>query len=107
MAEINPKNTEPVKLLGSKEAKQAQLRELEERMGAADFWTDKVAAQAVLREISQLKDEILGAEKYDKGDAIFTIFLVPAVMTPRTFRACFLKCIASMRRDKVGILHVA
>lgn len=58
----------------SKEAKQAKLRELEERMNSADFWTDKVAAQAVLREIAQLKDEILGAEKYDKGDAIFTIF---------------------------------
>src|ERR1035437_2793642 len=58
----------------SKEALQTKLRELEERMGSADFWNDKVAAQAVLREISQLKDDILGAEKYDKGDAIFTIF---------------------------------
>lgn len=63
MVELNPK-----------EAKQAKLRELEDRMGSADFWNDKVAAQAVLREISQLKDEILGVEKYDKGDAIFTIF---------------------------------
>lgn len=43
-------------------------------MSSADFWNDKVAAQAVIREIAQLKDEILGAEKYDKGDAIFTIF---------------------------------
>ena len=55
-------------------AKQEKLRELEERMSSTDFWNDKVAAQAVLREIAQLKDEILGAEKYDKGDAIFTIF---------------------------------
>jgi len=58
----------------SKEAKQAKLRELEERMSSADFWADKPAAQAVLREIAELKDEILGAEKYDKGDAVFTIF---------------------------------
>lgn len=63
MAESNPKET-----------KQTKLRELEERMSSADFWSDKVAAQAVLREISQLKDEILGVEKYDKGDAVFTIF---------------------------------
>jgi len=68
MAEMNSKKT------GSKEAKEEQLRQLEERMGSADFWNDKVAAQAVLREISLLKDEILGAEKYDKGDAIITIF---------------------------------
>ncbi len=58
----------------SKESKILKLKELEERMGAADFWNDKAAAQTVLREISLLKDEIAGAEKYDKGDAIFTIF---------------------------------
>jgi peptide chain release factor 2 len=61
-------------MVNSKEALQEKLRSLEEQMGSADFWNDKVAAQAVLREIAQLKDEILGAERYDKGDAIVTIF---------------------------------
>jgi len=58
----------------SKEAKEAKLQELEKRMGEADFWSDKVAAQAVLQQIKELKDEIAGAERYDKGDAIVTIF---------------------------------
>lgn len=71
MAELNQKNAGSS---GSKEAKQVKLKELEERMGAADFWNDKATAQAVLQEIKNLKDEILGAEKYDKGDAIVTIF---------------------------------
>ncbi len=64
----------PIKNTNSKEAKVAKLKELEERMGHADFWADKATAQAVIREVGQLKDEIAGAEKYDKGDAIFTIF---------------------------------
>src|SRR3990167_8939059 len=49
-----------------KEAKIAKLEELEKRMAAADFWSDKGAAQSVIREIATLKDEIAGAEKYDK-----------------------------------------
>ena len=71
MAENDSKNPAAS---GSKETLQVKLRELEDKMSSADFWNDKVAAQGTLREISQLKDEILGAQKYDKGDAIFTIF---------------------------------
>ncbi len=58
----------------SKEAKMTRLQELEEQMTAPDFWSDKNKAQTILKEINQLKDEIKGSEKYNKGDAIITIF---------------------------------
>ena len=38
-----------------------------------DFWADKNRAQAVIKEISELKAEIAGVGKYDSGDAILTI----------------------------------
>ena len=39
----------------------------------SDFWLDKVKAQATIKRIALLKDELLGSEKYDKGDAILSI----------------------------------
>ena len=42
-------------------------------MMGPDFWADKNRAQAVIKEIAELKAEIAGAGKYDKGDAILTI----------------------------------
>jgi peptide chain release factor 2 len=47
------------------------IREAE--MVSPDFWSDKVRAQAVIRELKELKDELLGAKAYDKGDAILSI----------------------------------
>ena len=43
-------------------------------MNAPDFWTDKDKAQATLKELALLKEEQAGEGKYDKGDAIITIF---------------------------------
>lgn len=40
----------------------------------ADFWLNKDKAQAVIKEIATLKEELAGVGKYDKGDAIMTIF---------------------------------
>lgn len=37
------------------------------------FWNNKVEAQRIIKEIAKLKDELLGAEKYDKGDAVLSI----------------------------------
>jgi len=42
-------------------------------MQAPDFWNDKNQAQRVLRKISELKNELVGAGKYDKGSAVVTI----------------------------------
>ncbi len=43
-------------------------------MKQPDFWQDKFKAQEVLKEYNSLKDKLSGAGKYDKGDAVVTIF---------------------------------
>lgn len=58
----------------SKEKMNAKIAELEAQMSAVDFWTDKTRAQAVIKEIADLKGKLLGAEKYDRGNAVMTIF---------------------------------
>lgn len=50
-----------------------EIEGLENQMLQGNFWEDKVNAQAVIKKISELKDELLGAKKYDKGNAILTI----------------------------------
>ncbi len=60
-----------VEVLKTKEEK---IKELESAMQAPDFWLDKNRAQSVIKEIQTLKDELTGVGKYDKGDAIVTIF---------------------------------
>ena len=43
-------------------------------MSSANFWTNKNSAQAAVREYERLKIELAGAGKYDKGNAVMTIF---------------------------------
>lgn len=43
-------------------------------MQAPDFWNDKDSAQGAIKELQNLKDELEGVGKYDKGDAVVTIF---------------------------------
>jgi peptide chain release factor 2 len=50
-----------------------EIKKLEEEMTSPDFWNDKNKAQAVLKEIAELKEKKEGANKYDKGNAIITI----------------------------------
>jgi peptide chain release factor 2 len=58
----------------TKEEIQKKIAELEARTQAADFWADKVKAQAAIKELNELKAEEAGVGKYDKGDAVITIF---------------------------------
>jgi peptide chain release factor 2 len=51
-----------------------KIRELETRMMQPDFWQDKEEAQRVIKEIQSLKDALEGVGKYDRSDAIMTIF---------------------------------
>jgi len=51
-----------------------KITEIEAAMLAPDFWADKDLAQAKIKELSQLKEELAGQNKYDSGDAIITIF---------------------------------
>jgi peptide chain release factor 2 len=60
--------------MASKEEIQAKINAIEERMQAADFWNDKDVAQGAIKELQNLKDELEGVGKYDRGDAVLTIF---------------------------------
>jgi peptide chain release factor 2 len=46
---------------------------LETEMSSIDFWQDKARAQFVIKRISELKNELLGPKKYDKGNCILSI----------------------------------
>ncbi|HEV7702220.1 MAG TPA: PCRF domain-containing protein [Candidatus Paceibacterota bacterium] len=50
-----------------------EIEKLEAQMQEPDFWNNKNKAQAVLKEIAELKDAKGGLGKYDKGNAILTI----------------------------------
>ncbi len=50
-----------------------EIEKLEAQMQAPEFWNDKNHAQAVLREIAELKAKKEGQGKYDKGNAIMSI----------------------------------
>lgn len=43
-------------------------------MNSADFWTNKDEAQKMIKELQDLKDSLSGVGKYDKGDAVVTIY---------------------------------
>lgn len=60
--------------MASKEEIEKKIAALEVAMASADFWSDKDAAQASIREHQALKDELEGVGKYDKGSAVMTIF---------------------------------
>lgn len=51
-----------------------KIKALEEEMGEPDFWADKNLAQTKIKELQDLKSELLGVGKYDQGGAIMTIF---------------------------------
>ena len=53
---------------------QTLIAALEKEMLDPSFWQNKARAQEVIKEIQKLKDEALGVGKYDKGDAVITIF---------------------------------
>jgi peptide chain release factor 2 len=53
---------------------EARIKEIEAAMMQGDFWSDKDKAQAMIKEVQELKDELLGFGKYDRGGAHLTIF---------------------------------
>ncbi len=60
--------------MASKEELEKKIGAIEKRMQESDFWNDKDSAQGAIRELQNLKDELEGVGKYDKGDALMTIF---------------------------------
>ena len=51
-----------------------RIKEIEKEMNSSDFWDDKESAQELIRELNDLKEEEQGVGKYDKSNAIITIF---------------------------------
>ncbi len=59
--------------INQKEEIEKKIADLEASMGDAEFWTDKAKAQAAVKELQKLKDELEGVGKYDRGDAIMSV----------------------------------
>jgi len=57
-----------------KEDIKQKIKELEEAMLLPDFWNDKDKAQALIKELGELKVEAQGGGKYDSANAVITIF---------------------------------
>jgi peptide chain release factor 2 len=56
-----------------KEVTQTRIKEIEDAMMRSDFWHDPQKAQAMIKELQELKDEAEGKGKFDKENAIITI----------------------------------
>src|SRR3989344_2147389 len=62
------------KNMDEKEKKENRVKEIEAAINGADFWADKAKAQALIKELQELKVEVEGGGKYDSGGAVVTIF---------------------------------
>ncbi len=50
--------------------KQARIAEIEAAMQRPDFWSEPQSAQAIVKELRQLKDEAEGGDAYERGGAV-------------------------------------
>lgn len=91
-----------------KEAIQKQIAEIETAMVQADFWSDKVKAQATIRELQDLKDQLEGVGKYDKGNAVMTLFAGAGGDDAEDFAAMLLRMYMKFIENKgwgISFLH--
>lgn len=51
-----------------------KLEELESELNDPDFWQNKEKAQEILKEIRDIKAKLASLNKYDKGDAVVSIY---------------------------------
>lgn len=51
----------------------SRIAEIETAMSGADFWSDKDKAQAMIRELGELRTKKEGAAAFDRGNAIMSI----------------------------------
>ena len=70
-----------------------KIKGLEDEMQKTDFWGDKTRAQEVIKELGELKEKLIGGEKYDKGDAVLTLLPERAETMPKIGLESSLKCI--------------
>lgn len=57
----------------SKEAAEIRIKEIEAAMLLPDFWNTPQEAQAMYKELEELKGVLEGKGKYDRSDAVFSI----------------------------------
>lgn len=50
-----------------------RIGEIEATMAGVNFWSNKDTAQALIKELQELKTELAGGEKYDRANAVLTI----------------------------------
>lgn len=74
-----------------KEEIKKEIEELEAKMMDVHFWDDKTKAQETIKRIGELKNELLGGEKYDKGHAILSILSGAGGDDAEDFSAMLLK----------------
>lgn len=69
----------------------ARIQEIETAMLASDFWSDKERAQKLVKELNELKAAVAGGGKYDKANAVVTIFSGAGGDDSEDFTAMLLK----------------
>jgi peptide chain release factor 2 len=57
----------------AKEEQESRIIEIEKAMLEPTFWNEPPKAQAMIKELQELKDAIAGVGKYDRNDAVLTI----------------------------------
>ena len=62
-----------LEVMDEKEDKKRRIKEIEIAMAQPDFWSNKDKAQELIRKLNELKTELEGVGKYDKGNAVITI----------------------------------
>lgn len=56
------------------QTRKEKIAAIETAMQQSDFWNDVPKAQAMIKELQELKDAASGVGKYDRGGAVMTIF---------------------------------
>ncbi|MES3030872.1 MAG: PCRF domain-containing protein [Patescibacteria group bacterium] len=85
-----------------------KIAELEAAMSAPDFWSNSGRAQLQIKELQELKESLAGVGKYDKGDAIMTIFSGAGGDDAEDFSAILYRMYRKLAENKgwgIDVLH--
>jgi len=81
------------------------LERIESQMQAPDFWADKDKAQAIVQEYTRLKDVTAGKSRFDKGNAVVTIFAGAGGLDAEDFARILLDMYMKFIADKSWRTH--
>ncbi|MFA7193488.1 MAG: PCRF domain-containing protein [Candidatus Paceibacterota bacterium] len=85
---------------------EVRIKEIETAMTQGDFWSDKDKAQQMIRELQELKDELQGFGKYDRGGAHLTIFAGAGGDDAEDFARMIAEMYVSYSQSKNWLIHV-